>query len=145
LTGEDRVIIAIRNYNDEVFSTGRPNYGLVTKLTPLLKDIGWVTGRDVSNTVAETFKPSPWIAVWINRPCENGGAVLSNGKIDILNKQGERGTDIPAFVVNRDYFVDTYKLIEYLTLHGCNRVEDPLWDVSAAPRPKRNGLVKAIN
>jgi hypothetical protein len=134
LSGEEIVISTIKNYNTAISNGVNVSYNLLSKLLPLLEDIGWKKAKDTKDNSAF------YIAQWASSFCEEGGVMLANGKCDVTNKLGGRSEDAGAIILNRDYFSDFKVMIEYLTTHGCRRVEEALI-ANGKEEPRRRGAV----
>jgi hypothetical protein len=138
LTGEEIVASTMVNYNAAISNGEIPSYHLLTKLLPLLENIGW---RKVTNcsSLEDHGQPSViYIPQWVNSLCEDGGVMLDSDKSDVLNKMGRRTIDAEKVILNRDYFLYAPNFFEYLTLHGCKWVAECLiHDGCEVPRIRR--------
>jgi hypothetical protein len=138
-SGEEIVISTIDEYYAAIFNGEKVSYYLLTKLLPLLEDIGWKKAKDTKDNSAY------YIAQWVSSLCVDGGVMLDNGKCDVSNKLGGRGKDAGAIVENRDYFSDSKVMIEYLTTHGCRRVEEALIGTSKEESRRRSTVATVVS
>jgi hypothetical protein len=140
LTGEELVMSTIASYDADFSTNGeKTSYFLLTKLLPLLENIGWRKVTNCSSLEDHGYPSRIYIPPWVNSLCEDGGVMMLNGdKSDVLNKSGERKTHTEKIILNRDYFLIPEKIPEYLRLHGCKRVAEYLiHDECLGPRNRR--------
>ena len=84
-------------------------YYLFSRLYPLLTEMGWRKMEDMQGQ-------SVYVTHWAMSYLESSGRLLSRGRCDV-DGTGE-------LVLNRDYFVNTKRLVSYISKHGCHRSDE---------------------